>query len=80
MLPWPHGTTTGYSTHRCRCAHCVEAHRLYHVQWRDRQRRNPLPADDRRHGTVNGYSNYGCRCAPCTAAQTAHDRARRGNR
>lgn len=29
-----HGTTTSYTSYRCRCHECREAHRLYSVKWR----------------------------------------------
>ena len=37
----PHGGSTGYSYHKCRCALCKEAHRRRHRQYRERKRKNP---------------------------------------
>jgi hypothetical protein len=73
--PW-HGTLGGYRNHRCHCAECTEANRLYQAEHRDRLSRREPPA----HGTENAYSNYLCRCTLCRAAHTAGARTRRDAR
>lgn len=80
ILPWPHGTRTGYVNHGCRCEHCREADRRYKQESRARHKEKGLPPGDARHGTTNGYSNYGCRCTDCREAFRLDQRARRGTR
>lgn len=71
-----HGTSGGYTNHKCRCDECRAAWAAAFKRWRhSRQGRCP----DTAHGTDNGYLNYGCRCDECKAAYriTSLDRYRR---
>jgi hypothetical protein len=78
VLPWPHGTTAGYRTYRCRCEHCTEAHR-YEVATERAARTSELPPGDPRHG-LNGYGNYRCRCDICFAAKSKANAAANARR
>lgn len=68
VLPWPHGTLTGYRTHGCRCRHCTATHSRACTADRATRLGKPLPPGDPRHG-VYGYGTYGCRCDTCRAAK-----------
>lgn len=64
-----HGTSTGYTRHKCRCDKCHEAYTKVRKEREARNRREGLPEGDPRHGTSNGYKHFGCKCEPC---RTAH--------
>jgi len=74
-LPYPHGTVSGYTNRKCRCADCRLAWRQYMENWKTTA--PPLPVGDSRHGSINGYQSYRCRCAWCTAAWRNYQRAYR---
>lgn len=74
--PW-HGTTGGYTNHKCRCDDCRAALREYQKERRRARIAEATP--DHVHGTANGYGNYGCRCDACRAAWTANERRLRGS-
>jgi hypothetical protein len=71
-----HGTTNGYTYHRCRCALCTKAAVDYNAAWRKRVRSESLPPWAQ-HGQVNTYKNYGCRCELCRVAWSAYLKQRR---
>jgi len=63
------GTVGGYTNHRCRCAACREAMRLYISKRRKRYAqllRSGLVSVP--HGNEHTYCNYRCRCDECTEA------------
>lgn len=76
----PHGTITGYTTHKCRCYECKDAMRAYVADLRARRRQQVqaegLP-EHIEHG-FSAYTNWGCRCETCRAANVAHQQALRG--
>ena len=68
-----HGTTGGYSNHRCRCDDCRQA---WNKSCRERKKRiraeyvfNP----DDEHGFARTYQR-GCKCAACLAAHARESR------
>lgn len=65
----PHGTRSGYRTHRCRCADCRRANAEHVAGTRSRRRArladSPSPESDPGHGTQGGY-DAGCRCEACS--------------
>lgn len=71
----PHGKSTTYSNHGCRCEPCSKA-------WADyiRRRRSERAADvaagraDVQHGIASTYFNHGCRCSDCKSARAAYNR------
>jgi hypothetical protein len=69
-----HGTSSGYTYHRCRCDECKAFQREAHRAWRARAR--SYPADRIPHGE-QGYNTYGCRCDIC---RTDHRDYRREQR
>jgi len=69
-VPSPHGTNRCYINHKCRCAPCREANRLYEKLRRARHLRDMAANPHHRyHGTEYGY-RCGCRCTPCTTAKS----------
>ena len=62
--PVEHGTTYGYSHHRCRCDACLQAIRKYQRG----RRANPPALPPNHRGNANYYSHYGCRCNACRRA------------
>lgn len=80
MTDIPHGTISGYSTHRCRCTECRIAKRLYQRQttarYAARLATNPETFN---HGKTSTYQ-LGCRCTPCRQAGTPASRAYRRRR
>jgi len=73
-----HGTTGGYTNHKCRCDACRGALREYQRARRGQRIQGATP--DHVHGTTNGYGNYGCRCDLCRAAWTENERQLREGR
>jgi hypothetical protein len=71
--PW-HGTTGGYTNHRCRCTPCRAAHR---DNFRARRGRGHRIDGSVPHGTEGGYNNYACRCELCRTAHRDTSRAYR---
>ncbi|MBF6460181.1 hypothetical protein IU433_14160 [Nocardia puris] len=80
----PHGTTTAYYHHRCKCGPCTAAVRGYTADLRARRyaRRivgtngRPFAETDARgrplpHGRLSTYREWGCRCTPCTDTASA---------
>lgn len=64
-----HGTTSGYSYHKCRCNKCVTTWNEYHVKTRAaRQERNVARSNELVHGLAKTYYK-GCRCSPCKSAR-----------
>lgn len=59
-----HGTSGGYSNHKCRCEKCRAAWAERIRRSKESRRLKPVPPEV--HGTQNGYGNYGCRCTQCT--------------
>lgn len=66
----PHGTSGGYTNHRCRCDAC-------RLAWNEvvTKRRKKLadawdgtPDPSLKHGLASTYGNYGCRCEDCKKA------------
>jgi hypothetical protein len=86
-----HGTSGGYTNHKCRCDECRAAWRAY-ISRRRAERYaevNGGPASDDvrakkladvKHGTESTYTNWGCRCRPCTDGHNAYCRAARQRR
>lgn len=62
----------GYNNLNCRCDVCRAANRAYQREYRRRQAKVLLAADDPRHGTVAAYTNYRCRCPRCREAQRTY--------
>ena len=79
-----HGTSGGYSNHKCRCEPCRKAHMVTLAKGRAKRHAGRVMRDGRlyhpgvTHGTKNAYGNYGCRCEPCTAAWTNGCRDQKG--
>lgn len=69
-----HGTSGGYTNHKCRCTECRAAWAVLIMKMKARRKAAPTP--DHVHGTTNGYTGYGCRCADCTRAQSLASNAR----
>ena len=67
LSTFPHGTSSSYTNHNCRCDACRKAQSQYARSWR--ASRGPSS----RHGD---YINYGrgCRCEPCRLAWNAYNR------
>lgn len=57
-----HGTTDGYSNHRCRCDRCRKANATAHAAYMARVRNEGRILG--RHGTTLSYDS-GCRCDLC---------------
>lgn len=73
-----HGTTGGYTNHRCRCDDCRAANA--ETQRESKRRRLEKPIPYRVHGTANGYQNYQCRCELCRAAHGEDENQRKRRR
>lgn len=69
-----HGTSGGYTNHKCRCDKCKAAFAAYMAKFRERVKDN---VPEHVHGTAGGYTNYSCRCVKCTSAHTRLTRERR---
>lgn len=67
-LSFKHGTDYGYTTKKCRCSECREAHRLKVQALRDRNRA-PKRLPEINHGTEWAYRKRLCRCVVCVRAQ-----------
>ena len=61
-----HGKLGSYTNHKCRCADCREAVRVYMGDWKA-TRAGLVP--DGAHGKASTYTNYGCRCEDCREAK-----------
>lgn len=70
-VPRWHGTTGGYTNHKCRCDGCRAAWAEYTRGIKARRASTLKDANDPRHGKASFYGNHGCRCIDCTAAWTA---------
>lgn len=75
-----HGTSTGYTRHKCRCDKCYEAYTKVRKDREARKRREGLPEGDPRHGTSNGYKHFGCKCEPCRTAHWEAVKAQKARR
>lgn len=84
-----HGTTNGYTNHRCRCAPCRGAWATYIARRKAERYALRVRVDGvltaahlppEKHGKESTYTNHGCGCLPCLAAHTAATRARRERR
>lgn len=76
-----HGTSGGYTNHKCRCAACRAAWADYNYQVRrTRERRIKEDPTLAPHGSPHTYANWRCRCAPCTVAWAAYYRTVRARR
>lgn len=67
-----HGTITGYTTDKCRCADCKAAWAGYQATWRAQR----LASPDCQHGNRVTYLS-GCRCDECRAANAAYNMQRK---
>lgn len=65
----PHGTISGYKTHKCRCDLCRKANRDAAKRTKANRAAQGDLATEFVHG-ANGYRNHGCRCDICTAGST----------
>lgn len=76
----PHGSSTGYLHHGCRCRWCRRwvADRK-RAQNRSRHQRMVRGEVEPPHGVDSTYSNYMCRCERCTEAHSAVLKARRAS-
>lgn len=63
-----HGTSTGYSNHKCRCDLCSTYQKNYDKARRTRLKNAEIVGDEYWHGTPNGYNTYNCRCYSCSQA------------
>lgn len=73
-----HGSDSTYTNHACRCAACVEAHRVAFGAGRMRRAsRLALDPTLAPHGTFSTYTNWCCRCDECTAAHASFQRQKR---
>lgn len=67
-LEFKHGTTNGYSRHKCRCPQCTEANSRMCREQRRRVKERNAPVPDYAHGTSTGYTYWSCRCNECKRA------------
>lgn len=72
-----HGTVSGYSLYRCRCAPCLEAKRSSDAVSARRRAAQGLPEDDPRHGRYSCYKTWGCRCDKCRKANADYEKERK---
>ena len=83
--PW-HGTLTGYTAHKCRCAMCKRcladyaATRRAEPPVRDAEPKMGRPRNPNVPHGITGYMNYRCRCVVCKASNAEHSQRRRDNR
>lgn len=66
-----HGTTGGYSNHKCRCDPCRLAWNAYCAERKRKARRNFTPAPGDEHGLEKTYQK-GCKCALCLAGHSRY--------
>lgn len=67
-----HGTSSGYSRHRCRCDACRAWSREHYAAQRYREAAGLIREKGWQHGTWSGYNNHGCRCTRCLVASHVH--------
>jgi hypothetical protein len=76
-----HGTTNGYSNHKCRCPACQSAWAdAYTGMKENRAARLALDPSVVEHGLPSTYGNWRCRCRACTDAYSAQCLARKRRR
>lgn len=73
-----HGSISTYVNHKCRCVLCVEAWRLYFIDYRAARRQET--ADNGGVAPVwqhnrSTYYNWACRCDACCDDVRAHRRS-----
>ena len=72
-----HGSTDGYSNHKCRCQPCRDAWADYIRDLRRvRRQRFERGQVTVTHGKRSTYQNWGCRCGECSAAAGIKTRRR----
>ena len=77
----PHGTTSRYRRHRCRCVECREANRVAMAEWRASKRGDgeTRPRTRAQHGTRSAYAwctagPEGGKCDDCRKANREYQR------
>ena len=73
-----HGTSGGYTNHKCRCDYCVVAWNAYHTATirslrKEIAQKEGVVLEIANHGTESGYSR-GCSCSKCKEAHCLYQK------